>query len=42
MKTIGMRKKVKLRGLEKVSRLFTIVAAVYNLYRLQRLEAQST
>ena len=34
MKTIGMLKKVKLRGLEKVSRLFTLVAAVYNLYRL--------
>jgi IS5 family transposase len=39
MKTIGMLKKVKLRGLEKVSWLFTYVAAVYNLYRLQRLEA---
>jgi transposase len=39
MKTIGMLKKVKLRGLEKVSWLFTFVAAVYNLYRLQRLEA---
>ena len=42
MKTIGMLKKVKLRGLEKVSWLFTFVAAVYNLYRLQRLEAQAT
>ncbi len=42
MKTIGMLKKVKLRGLEKLSRLFTYVAAVYNLYRLQRLEAQAT
>jgi transposase len=42
MKTIGMLKKVKLRGLEKVSWLFTYVAAVYNLYRLQRLEAQAT
>src|ERR1700674_2280776 len=41
MKTIGMLKKVKLRGLEKVSWLFTFVAAVYNLYRLQRLQAQS-
>jgi transposase len=41
MKTIGMLKKVKLRGLEKVSWLFTFVA-VYNLYRLQRLEAQAT
>jgi transposase len=42
MKTIGMLKKVKLRGLKKVSWLFTFVAAVYNLYRLQRLEAQAT
>jgi transposase len=42
MKTIGMLKKVKLRGLEKVSWLFTFVAAVYNLYRLQRLEARAT
>jgi transposase len=42
MKTIGMLKKVKLRGLEKVSWLFTFVAAVYNLYRLQRLESQAT
>jgi len=41
MKTIGMLKKVKLRGLEKVSWLFTFVAAVYNLYRLQRLQAQA-
>jgi transposase len=41
MKTIGMLKKVKLRGLEKVSGLFTFVAAVYNLYRLQRLQAQA-
>jgi hypothetical protein len=37
-----MLKKVKLRGLKKVSWLFTFVAAVYNLYRLQRLEAQAT
>jgi transposase len=42
MKTIGILKKVKLRGLEKVSWLFTFVAAVYSLYRLQRLEAQAT
>ena len=42
MKSIGMLKKVKLRGLEKVRWLFTFVAAVYNLYRLQRLEAQAT
>jgi Transposase DDE domain len=41
MKTIGMLNKVKLRGLQKVSWLFTFVAAVYNLYRLQRLQAQA-
>ena len=42
MKTIGMLKKVRLRGLETVSWLFTFVAAVYSPYRLQRLEAQAT
>jgi hypothetical protein len=41
MKMIGILNKVKLRGLEKVSCLFTFVAAVYTLYRLQRLEAQA-
>ncbi len=41
MKIIGMLKKVKLRGLEKVSWLFTFVGAAYNLYRLGRLEAQA-
>lgn len=39
MKTIGMLKKVQLRGLEKVSWLFTFVAGVYNLHRLQAQEA---
>ena len=39
MKIIGMLKKVKLRGREKVSWLFTFVGAAYNLYRLGRLEA---
>jgi len=42
MKIIGMLKKVKLRGLEKVGWLFTFVAAAYNLYRLQKLQAQAT
>ena len=41
MKTVGMLKKVKLRGLEKVSWMFTFVAAVCNLNRLQRLQAQA-
>ena len=39
---IGRLRKVKLRGRDKVRWLFTFVAAVYNLYRLQRLEAQAT
>ncbi len=42
MKIIGMLKKVKLRGLEKVGWLFTFVGAAYNLYRLQRLRAAAT
>ncbi len=42
MKIIGLLKKVKLRGLEKVGWLFTFVAAAYNLYRLQRLKAEAT
>jgi hypothetical protein len=41
MKIIGMLKKVKLRGREKVGWLFTFVGAAYNLYRLQRLKAQA-
>jgi transposase len=41
MKIIGMLKKVKLRGLQKVRWLFTFVGAAYNLYRLGRLEAQA-
>jgi transposase len=42
IKIIGMLKKVKLRGLEKVGWLFTFVGAAYNLYRLQRLRAEAT
>jgi transposase len=41
MKIIGMLKEVKLRGLQKVSWLFTFVGAAYNLYRLGRLEGQA-
>jgi len=41
MKIIGMLKKVKLRGLEKVGWLFTFVASAYNLYRLQRLKTEA-
>jgi hypothetical protein len=41
MKIIGMLKKVKLRGLEKVSWLFTFVGAAYNLCRLQKLRTEA-
>src|SRR5229473_247352 len=41
MKIIGLLKKVKLRGLEKVGWLFTFVGAAYNLYRLQKLKAEA-
>jgi transposase len=41
MKMIGMLRKVKLRGREKVAWLFTFVGVAYNLMRLQRLEAQA-
>ncbi len=41
IKIIGMLKKVKLRGREKVSWLFTFVGAAYNLYRLSRLQAEA-
>src|SRR5487761_398348 len=41
MKIIGLLKKVKLRGLEKVSWLFTYVAAAYNLCRLRGLQARA-
>jgi hypothetical protein len=39
MKMIGMLRKVKLRGREKVGWLFTFVGAAYNLVRLGRLQA---
>jgi transposase len=41
MKMIGMLRKVKLRGREKVGWLFTFVGAAYNLVRLRRLQAQA-
>jgi len=42
MKIIGLLKKVKLRGLDKVGWLFTFVGAAYNLYRLQKLKTAVT
>jgi len=41
MKMIGLLRKVKLRGLEKVSWWFTFVGAAYNLIRLRRLRAEA-
>jgi hypothetical protein len=40
MKVIGMLKKVKLRGAEKVGWLFTFTGAAYNLCRLRNLQLQ--
>jgi len=41
MKVIGMLRKVKLRGREKVSWWFTYVGAAYNLVRLRTLQAEA-
>jgi transposase len=41
MKVIGMLRKVKLRGREKVSWWFTYVGAAYNLVRLRSLQAEA-
>ncbi|HEY6270479.1 MAG TPA: IS5 family transposase [Terriglobales bacterium] len=41
MKVIGMLRKVKLRGREKVSWWFTYVGAAYNLVRLPSLQAEA-
>jgi transposase len=41
MKMIGMLRKVKLRGREKIGWLFTFAGAAYNLVRLRRLQAQA-
>ena len=41
MKMIGMLKKVKLRGIEKVGWLFTFTGAAYNLCRLRNLMART-
>jgi transposase len=41
MKMIGLLRKVKLRGLRKVSWWFTLVGAAYNLVRLRRLRAEA-
>jgi hypothetical protein len=41
MKMIGMLKKVKLRGIDKVGWLFTFTKAAYNLRRLRNLMARA-
>ena len=41
MKMIGLLRKVKLRGREKIGWLFTFAGAAYNLVRLRRLQAQA-
>jgi len=39
MKMVGMLKKVKLRGIDKVGWLFTFTGAAYNLCPLRNLMA---
>jgi hypothetical protein len=41
MKMVGMLKKVKLRGIDKVGWLFTFTGAAYNLCRLRNLMAKT-
>jgi hypothetical protein len=41
MKMVGMLKKVKLRGIEKVGWLFIFTGAAYNLCRLRNLMARA-
>ncbi len=41
MKMVGLLRKVKLRGLQKVSWWFAFVGAAYNLIRLRRLRAEA-
>lgn len=41
MKMVGMLRKVKLRGIDKVGWLFTFTGAAYNLCRLRNLMARA-
>jgi hypothetical protein len=41
MKMVGMLRKVKLRGMDKVGWLFTFTGADYNLCRLRNLLARA-
>jgi len=42
LKTVGLRRKVKLRGVQRVGWLFTFAAAVYNLVRMRNLVEATT
>ena len=42
LKTVGLMRKVKLRGIQRVGWLFTFAAAVYNLVRIRNLVAAAT
>lgn len=42
LKTVGLLRKVKLRGVQRVGWLFTFAAAVYNLVRMRNLMAVAT
>lgn len=42
LKTVGLLRKVKLRGVPRVGWLFTFAAAVYNLVRIRTLVAAAT
>jgi hypothetical protein len=42
MKTVGLLRKVKLRGVPRVGWLFTVAAAVYNLVRMRNLVGATT
>ena len=42
MKTVGLLRKVKLRGVQRVGWLFTFAAAVYNLVRMRNLVEVTT
>lgn len=42
LKTVGMLRKVKLRGVQRVGWLFTFAAAVYNLVRIRNLVEAAT
>ena len=41
LKTIALMRKVRHRGLEKVSWVFTFAAAAYNLVRMRKLQASA-